>query len=283
VVAQAKAIPGSLNGILRLHFCVWTDAETAWMTRDTLEPRLADFDPAEHHGKDVYLGLDLSQIRDITALGAVVETGSVDVEVQVEGETRIVRKPTYDAWIDAWTPGDTVIARELRDKLPYQVWIRDGHLYAPPGQTISYRHVAQTLAEYGRDFNVKLVAYDRYAFRKFEEDVQEIGLTLTFAEHPQGGLKKGKPLIEGGEGLWMPGSVRLFEEALLEGRIRLRGNPVLISAIMSAVTESDKWGNHWISKLRSVNKVDSAVALCMALGAAHAKPAKKREYQMFVV
>ncbi|MBC2662799.1 hypothetical protein H7F50_13655 [Novosphingobium flavum] len=38
VVAQAKAIPGQLNGILRLHFCVWTDAETAWMARATLEP-----------------------------------------------------------------------------------------------------------------------------------------------------------------------------------------------------------------------------------------------------
>ena len=33
VVAQAKAIPGKLNGILRLHFCVWTDAEQVWMAR----------------------------------------------------------------------------------------------------------------------------------------------------------------------------------------------------------------------------------------------------------
>ena len=32
VVRQAKSIPGKLNGILRLHFCVWTDAEQAWMS-----------------------------------------------------------------------------------------------------------------------------------------------------------------------------------------------------------------------------------------------------------
>jgi hypothetical protein len=37
VVAQAKAIPGKLNGILRLHFCQWTDAEAAWMSRAVLE------------------------------------------------------------------------------------------------------------------------------------------------------------------------------------------------------------------------------------------------------
>ena len=256
-VAQAKAIPGQLNGILRLHFCVWTDAETAWMTRATLEPRLADFDPREHQGKPIWLGLDLSRNRDITALGAVVQTG-----VNEAG------KPTYDGWIEAWTPRDTMLARELQDRLPYPVWVREGHLHAPQGESISYRHVAQVLAEYAQGFDVRTVAYDRYAFRRFEEDAAELGLSLPYAEHPQGGVKKGKPLEPGGEGLWMPGSVRLLEELLLEGRIRLRRNPVLISAMMSAVTESDRWGNHWLAKERSLNKIDAAVALAMAVGAA---------------
>ena len=256
-VAQAKAIPGQLNGILRLHFCVWTDAETAWMTRATLEPCIADFDPASHHGKPIWMGLDLSQNRDITALGAVVKTGTND-----EG------KPTFDAWVEAWTPGDTLTAREMRDRLPYAVWAREGHIHAPSGESVSYRHVAQTLAEYGRDYDIQLVAYDRFAFKRFEEEVDELGLSVPFAEHPQGGLKKGKPLEAGGEGLWMPGSVRLLEEALLEGRIRLKRNPVLISAMMSAVIEEDKWGNHWLAKTRSVNKIDAAIALAMALGAA---------------
>ena len=256
-VAQAKAIPGQLNGILRLHFCVWTDAETAWMTRATLEPCIADFDPASHRGKPIWMGLDLSQNRDITALGAVVKTGTND-----EG------KPTFDAWVEAWTPGDTLTAREMRDRLPYAVWAREGHIHAPSGESVSYRHVAQTMAEYGRDYDIQLVAYDRFAFKRFEEEVDELGLSVPFAEHPQGGLKKGKPLEAGGEGLWMPGSVRLLEEALLEGRIRLKRNPVLISAMMSAVIEEDKWGNHWLAKTRSVNKIDAAIALAMALGAA---------------
>src|SRR5690606_34159391 len=67
VVAQAKNIPAKQNGILRLHFCVWTDADSAWMSREAFEPLLADFDPAMHKGEEVYLGLDLSQSRDITA------------------------------------------------------------------------------------------------------------------------------------------------------------------------------------------------------------------------
>lgn len=261
-VAQAKAIPGQLNGILRLHFCVWTDAETAWIARATLEPCLADFDIKDHAGEDVWLGLDLSQNRDITALGAVVRTG-----------TDANNKPLFDAWVEAWTPGDTLGARELQDKLPYAAWDQAGHIHAPPGESISFRHVAQTLAEYGRDYRIRLVAYDRYAFKRFEEDVDELGLSLTFAEHPQGGLKKGKPLRAGGEGLWMPGSIRLLEDAMHEGRIRFKRNPVLISAMMSAVIEEDKWGNHWLAKTRSTNKIDAAIALAMALGAATADEA----------
>ena len=66
----------------------------------------------------------------------------------------------------------------------------------------------------------------------------------------------------------MPGSVRLLEELILEKRIRLLKNPVLVSALMSCVLENDKWGNHWLSKARSVNKIDAAIALAMAVGAA---------------
>src|SRR5690606_29729718 len=139
---QGKAMPSKLNGILRLHFCRWTDAETAWMTRAALEPALADFDPADHAGKDVWLGCDLSQNRDITALAAVVRTGEVQVEALRDGIKQTVSKPTFDAWIEAWTPGDTMEARALQDKAPYPQWVAAGHLHAPKGQSTRCDHVA---------------------------------------------------------------------------------------------------------------------------------------------
>lgn len=282
VVAQAKALPGKLNGILRLHFCMWTDADAAWMARAVLEPCLADFDPAEHHGKRIAQGIDLSQARDLTVKASVVETGSVEMEIVKDGERTVVSKPTYDAWIDAWTPGDTIAQRAMRDKAPYEVWARQGFLNAPPGQSIRFDHVAQSLADDDRDFDIGMVGYDRYAFRRFEEECAQLGLSIPFVEHPQGGTKKGKPTeamkeaaeAEGREpeGLWMPGSLRILEEALLERRIRLRRNPVLISAMMSAVTDEDKWNNRWLAKERATNKIDAAVALAMAIGVAMAMP-----------
>lgn len=293
VVKQAKDLPSKLNGILRLHFCVWTDAETAWMTRAALEPCLAEFDPAEHKGKPITVGLDLSQSRDITAMAAVVVTGDRLVEVERNGVKEKVRKPTFDAWIEAWTPGDTMATREIRDKIPYSVWAQQGFIHAPPGQSVDYMHVAQTLAEYDRDYEIQLCAYDRFAFRQFEKDVEAIGLKVEFVEHPQGGLKKGKPseaMVAAAkaakrdpEGLWMPGSLRALEDAILEGRVRLRQNPVLISAMMSAVTDQDKWDNRWLAKQRSVNKIDAAVALCMAIGAAAADTKTRSEPKLIII
>jgi phage terminase large subunit-like protein len=206
----------------------------------------------------------------------------VKIEAMRDGEMVTVEKPTFDAWIEAWTPGDTMKVRAVRDKLPYEVWEQQGWLYAPPGKMVSFLQVSQALAEDMSEFDVRLVAYDRYAFQRFEEDVALVGIVPEFVEHPQGGVKKGKPTEamkrmakeaeppREPEGLWMPGSLAVVEEALLEGRLRLRRNPVLVSAMLSAVVETDKWGNKWLAKARSVNKIDAAVALCMAMGAAMA-------------
>jgi phage terminase large subunit-like protein len=294
VVAQAKNIPSKQNGILRLHFCVWTDAESAWMSREAIEPLMVDFDPAIHKGKRIGAGLDLSQNRDITAAAFIVETGAVEVEAKDRsGETVTLRKPTFDAWIEAWTPGDTMKVRAERDKLPYDVWAANGFIHAPPGENINFRHVAQTLVEYDQDYEVGVVGYDRYAFKRFEEEASALKLSLPFVEHPQGGTKKGKPTPEmeiaakragkEAEGLWFPASLRILEDAIMEKRIRLRRNPVLISALMSAVTEQDKWENRWLAKHRSVNKIDAAVALVIAFGSYESMPAKKATIQLFMV
>jgi phage terminase large subunit-like protein len=284
-VAEAKAIPGSLNGILRLHFCVWTDAETAWMSRATLEPAIADFDPAIHHGKSVTLGIDLSKTRDFTAKAVVVETGEVSVErIDDSGQPYTVVAPTYDAWVEIWTPGDTLEARSRTDRADYYlVWQKEGWIKTPKGESISYRHVAQSVAEDAHNFKIMALGYDRYAYRSFfEPELNALGLSVEQVEHPQGGTKKGKPteaMAQAAkaagrepEGLWMPSSVKSFEQLLLERRIRIKRNPAVISAIMSAVTDSDRWDNYWLAKERSANKIDAAVALCMAIGVIMAYP-----------
>ncbi len=284
VVAQAKAIPGKLNGILRYHFCVWTDAEEAWMSRRALEGVLFDFDILAHtigEEKDVYVGLDLSSVQDLAVEAFVIETGEMEVKRESEhgGEPVTLNLPTFDAWIEAWTPGDTLMERALRDSAPYDVWVREGWLHAPKGRIIRYDYMAAHLAAITKDFRIKWLAYDRYAFRHFEEELDALGLDVPVIEHPQGGKKRGalpddfevpwgeeKP-----QGLWMPGSLAELELVILEGRLRIKNNPVIVSACMSATLEEDPYGNRWLSKRRATNRIDAVVALAMAIGAANLK------------
>lgn len=280
VVAQAKAIPGKLNNILRLHFCVWTDSEEAWMGREALAAVLYDFDENELAGEEVNVGIDLSGAQDLTVEAFVVQTGFVDVERKSpDGDVAIVTAPTFDAWIEAWTPGDTMSERGIRDSADYELWARDRWLQAPKGRVIRLDYPAAHLVEIQSNFQIRWVAYDRYAFRKFEDELDSLGLTLPVIEHPQGGKKRGampqaiqeasrRAGEEAPQGLWMPGSLMELELLILEKRIRLKNNPVLVSAIMSAALEEDPWGNRWLSKRRATNRIDAAVALAMAVGAA---------------
>jgi phage terminase large subunit-like protein len=259
-VAQARAIPGKLNGILRLNFCVWTDAETAWMSRQMLEEVLADFDPADHYGEPLFLGADLSATRDMTALAFLVPTGMVEVE-RPDGT---VLQPKFDLWCEAWTPADTLQERSLQDHAPYDVWVKQGYLNACPGKLVRMDIVAARVAEAQTEYSLEAVAYDSYAFRKnFEPELDMLGVTTQLIEHPQGG-KRRAPETE----LWMPGSLKELEALILERRIRIRNTPLTISAFMSAATESDAFDNRWFSKRHATNRIDPLVAAAMAVGAA---------------
>ena len=293
VVAQAKQIPGKLNGILRLHFCVWTSADKAWMPRDTVEAVMDDFEPIdEHAGKQLFLSVDLSAARDMTALACAVKTGTKSMDRE-DGST--IELPTFDMWIEAWTPAETLKARALADKAPYDVWVEQGWLNASPGSRIRFDFVAQRVAQLTQDFDVQGIAYDPYAYDKFREELDAIGVEVEQIPHPQGGKRRSKASekkIEAAkaaglpepQGLWMPGSVTELENAIIDGRVRLRRNPALMTALMGATFDRDPLDNRWFVKTKASVRIDAAVALAMVTGFAADTPLEKpkRQYQIMV-
>ncbi|MGO8211848.1 terminase large subunit [Rhizobium ruizarguesonis] len=279
VVAQAKDIPSKRNGILRLHFCVWTESDTAWIPRPLLEKVMFDFDPYEEHkGKKINsAGLDLSGAKDLTAAAFTIETGTKRVTREDGTEADL---PTYDLWIEAWTPRDTMDERSKVDHVPYRLWLDQGYINAPEGARIRYDHVAALFARLNAEHGIGVLAFDRYAFDKFETELDDYGVDIKTVAHPQGGKKRAKPDeekvkaakdagLEPPLGLWMPGSVSALETLILEERIRLRKSPVLLGALMGVAIETDPlMGNQWFSKKKSTVRIDPAVAAAMAVGAA---------------
>lgn len=279
VVAQARDIPSKRNNILRLHFCVWTESDTAWIPRPILEKVMADFDPYEEHaGKQITAaGLDLSGAKDLTAAAFVVETGTKRVTKADGSEADL---PTFDLWIEAFTPRDTMDERSKVDHVPYRLWFDQGYINAPEGARVRYDHVAALFARLSVEHGIGILAYDKYVYDKFQEELDNYGIELKTVMHPQGGKKRAKPDDEKVEaakaaglppplGLWMPGSVSALETLILEERIRIRRSPVLLGALMGVAIETDPlMGNQWFSKKKSTVRIDPAVASAMAVGAA---------------
>jgi phage terminase large subunit-like protein len=228
----------------------------------------------------------------MTVVACVQPTGFKTV-TREGGET--TELPTYDAWIEAWTPGDTLAARVLADKQPYDVWVRDGYLNAPEGPRIRFDIVAARVAELDRQYDIQSIAYDNYAYSAFKDELDVFGVDAEQLPHPQGGKVRARSSEEkieaakaAGEkpplGLWMPGSVTELENLIIDGRIRLRSNPVLMTALMGSTFNHppDPHGNRWFVKTRASVRIDAAVALAMAVGAAADKPTQKQDIDDFV-
>lgn len=288
-VAQARDIPSKRGNILRLHFCVWTESETTWIPRPLVEKVMAEFDPYDG-GKPIdAAGVDLSRKKDLTAIAFVRQNGTRRVERADGGFSDL---PVYDAWVESWTPRDTMDERGKSDNLPYRLWSETFHklddggdsdvpfVFAPTGATIRYDHVAARVSTVHDKCTIGVIGYDQHSWSDFEAALDEYGVDIKTRNHPQGGKNRSKPDADAvvaakaaGEepplGLWMPGSVAALETLILEERIRIRSSPVVLGAIMGAHIETDPlMGNQWLSKKKSSLKIDPLIALCMAVGCA---------------
>lgn len=252
VAAQARAIPGKANSIRRLHFCQWTDAETAWISRDLWEAcEDPDMTLDEFGGRECWVGLDLGATKDMTGCVLVFRDGEDE-----EG------RPKFAMFAHGYTPADTLRARAREDKAPYEVWVEQGHLTATPGKLVRFDQLASDLVALAARFDFVAVAYDRWLIRNFETTLDEMGATLPLLEHPQGtNRRKDSPL-------WMPESINAFEALLLEGRIRIAVNPALRSAVASSTFWTSPAGLRRFEKQRATARIDLAVAGAMAVGAA---------------
>lgn len=240
VVAQARAIPGKRNTILRLHFCIWTDSHTLWMARELWEAcEDHNFPFYVLNGEPCFAGLDLSSRRDLTALALVFP--------DADG--------SFDAFVEFWTPVETLTDREELDRVPYRLWRDEGYLIAVPGASIDYGWVVNRIGEINAIYDLKAIHYDRWKIEDLKRELNSAGLDdITMIECGQG-FQGINPCVEA------------IEDAIMNGLLRVHYNPVLRWNVSSAVLEQDPAGNRKFTKKKATGRIDGVVALAMAMRA----------------
>jgi len=161
----------------------------------------------------------------------------------------------------AWLPEANLSERQKQDKVPYEQWVRDGHLHTTPGQAISKLHVLQRMLSICEVLDVQGVAYDRWRIADLKSLAADNSIELP-------------PLVDFGQGFnSMSPAIEQFETLLLNGELCHPNNPVMTWAASNAVIVEDDAGNRKLSKRRATGRIDLIVAAVMAVGiAAKAEP-----------
>jgi phage terminase large subunit-like protein len=213
-------------------------------------------------GLPVYGGLDLSEVSDLTALVLVAP---------VKGVWNV--KPTF------WLPGDGLSEKAKTDRVPYDLWKRNGDLVAVPGRTVDYEYVAAHLRALFEDLDIRKIAFDRWNWRHLKPWLLKAGFS---EDQLEGDRAVFEPMGQGFQS--MSPALRDLESALLNGKIAHAGHPVLEWCARNATVQSDPAGNRKLSKMKSHGRIDGMVALAMAMSVAgthEEKPAP--QFQMMIL
>lgn len=195
--------------------------------------------------EDVYVALDLSAAHDLT---------SVNAEVFKDGE--------WHTWPTFFAPAEGLAERSHRDRVPYDVWAQQGHLNLTPGRTVDYDFVAQWLADFCSGRKVVKVSFDRWRIDVFKAALARIGVELPMEPFGQG-FKDMTPALDA------------LESALVEGKVRHGGHPVLTMCAANAVAVRDPAGNRKLDKSKATGRIDGMVTLAMSIGVASACAVEK--------
>ena len=261
LVREAQQQPGNRNRIKNLHFCEWTGSAMAWIAAEDWERcEVPDLRIEDYEGKRCWAGLDLSSTKDLTSLTLAFDAGMTAPPDSANPDD--VPKQRLALFTFAWKPGGTLVQAEASDRQQYGLWAEQGHLLLTPGSKIDYRVVARKLGALHERFKIEVLAYDKYHYALFEDQLREAGVSIESVRHPQGTFHSSDSK------LWMPRSIGEMEAGLLDGRLLIEQSPLLRAACGGAVLYEDSSGNRRWRKGKHTARIDPLVSMSMAVGAA---------------
>jgi len=232
-----KAInsPSDRDSFLQFNLNRWLDHSTSpFVEMSVYDAGSGPVDLDELEGEPCWIAVDMGLTTDLTAVVACWRDGDDGFQVA--------------AWF--FVPGDNLRGRADRDGVPYPQWAAEGFIIPTPGNVTDYAAVEAHIRGLCERFAVQEIAFDpAYA--------QAVMAPLTADGFPTATMRQGW--------ITMAPAVKELERAILAGRFRHGGNPVLRWNFDNIAVETDKAGNRTFHKGKSKDRIDGAQAAAMAV------------------
>ena len=240
---KAIETPTYQNTFRRLHLNQWTQQNTRFIDLDVWNAGNRPVDPAALEKHACFAGLDLSSTTDISAFVLLFPPAEDGGE--------------YTVLPHFWVPEENIDKRSKKDRVPYDVWVRDGFIEATPGNVIDYDTIRRRINELNRRYHIYELALDRWNATQISTQLESDGFTVV-------------PYGQGYRDMSAP--TKNLEALLMAKRVRHGGNPVLRWMADNVSVKQDPAGNLKPDKAKSTGRIDGIVGLVMALGRANLNP-----------
>jgi len=245
---KAVQSPSRMNAFKVKQLNIWTNAPDSWLdmvqwkAAEDKSLKLEDF-----YGKKCFLGLDLAEVNDLSALIAIFP-GDDDV---------------WRAFSWFWCPEEDIAKRADGDRVPYQLWERMGYLKATPGAATDFDFIEAEILAIAEKFDVQGLLYDRWKSQSVVQnlDKEEICTCIPYGQ----GYKEASPAL------------REIERRLLCGKFRFAPNPVLTWNAGNACVAMDPAENIKLIKKMDRKRIDGMAALANAAGGLVGEPPEDTE------
>lgn len=238
---KAQRMPSFENRFRNLNLNQRVEATTPFITKSVWQKCGGKVDVCLEDCEELYGGLDLSKRTDLTAFVLLGRVGD-----------------KWYVWCWFWTPKKGLDERAKKDRVPYDIWVKDGYLYTTPGATVSYDDVAKEMVSIieGLEDKIIAIAFDRWRMDVFKKSLEDVGLDDL-------------PMVDWGQGFKdMAPALDAIEEKLLD-EVLVHGNhPVLTMCAANSVVIKDAAENRKLDKAKTSGRIDGMVALAMAAGVA---------------
>ena len=227
-VERAKANPIELVNLLCKDFNIRQNSINAWLTFEDLNNEEIY---SEWKGSYCIGGCDLSSTTDLTCatlLGVV------------KGKIRV--KQMY------WIPTNSLEKKVIEDKIPYDIWVKNGLLRLSGDSKIDYHDVSKWFMEQVEENDLRplWVGYDSWNAQFWCDEMKELGFDMV--EVRQGFKTESAPLKQ-------------LKADLMDKKINYNNNPILKWNLSNASIKADDNENIMLSKEKSRQRIDGAASL----------------------